>query len=186
MIDCNAAERIVSRQLDSETTEDEARRLDEHCAVCAACREYRAEQAGLHDALAAGLSGFAEAVRPAVRPRGALRRLAQAAAALALMFGSGLAGYHLRGESVEPQMAATPPGPPLERAEPAPRTAEPKVMVAHTEGEAERIVWTAGRDLHRASRIDSNTVYRVASPDGTVEIQWLERDSRYRLVGLHQ
>jgi len=180
-MDCELVERLISKLIDGEASDAEARRVEEHCAVCAACRGYRQHQAGVHAALDAGLTGVLAALRPRPRRRRAWRA-ALSAAVLALMFGAGLVGYHW------PRPAA-PPAPPaasIDTAAPAaPVAARPRLTVAETQGEAVRhVVWDERAGLRTLSRVDRDRIYHVAAPNGDVEIELRSRDTLYRLVGL--
>ena len=186
-MDCELAERVISRSLDGEASAEELRGLDEHCASCEGYRGYRARQAKLHEALQKGLGDFSEALRPRPRaPKPRLwRGLARIAALLVLVAGSVLAGYHIpRGAEALPapdrgKMAATE----TRRA----GREEPRVMMAETEQEAVRnVLWDPDAGLRTASRIDRDRMYRVAAPNGDFEIEWRTTDSLYRLVGFHE
>ncbi|MFW6158897.1 MAG: zf-HC2 domain-containing protein [Planctomycetota bacterium] len=183
-MNCETAERLISKRLDGEASADESRRLDEHCSACPACRRYLATQAAIHGLLDTALSPLPQTVS-APRPgrRAAWRKAAAAGAVAALMFASGLVGHHLPrgGRETGPPVALRPTGddPAAEVASPA----EPNLTVGRAEGETARLAWDGPGGHGTASRIDQDTTYRVASPEGHVEIRWLERDTTYRLVG---
>lgn len=182
-MDCELAERIVSKVLDGEAAEDEVRSLEQHCESCAACREYRAGQATLHRSLERSLGGFLEALRPRARRRRAWwRRVAGIAAVLALMTASVLAGYSLPRDVA--QAPAREPEPAARQA-PESRREKPTVSVAESEDEVFRqVVWDPAGGLRSLSRVDSEKMYLVR--DGDIRIQWSERDSRYRLASIDQ
>jgi anti-sigma factor RsiW len=179
MMDCKQAELLVSKALDGEASPEEARYLDEHCTGCAACRAFRSTQASLHDELKTGLGSFLDAARPVPRRSSIWPRLARVAAVLALMFASGMFGYSL----ARPQGAADDGGTITTPADAD--ASEPRVTVAKAESEgAEQLIWDEKNGLRKATRIDTNRIYHVADPGGTVEISWHTQDSRYKLVGL--
>jgi len=185
-MDCELAERVISRSLDGEASAEELRGLDEHCASCEGCRGYRARQAKLHEALQKGLGDFSEALRPRARaPKPRLwKRLARVAALLALVAGSALAGYHIprRAEPLPAPDRGKVAGAATRRAE----REEPRVMMAETESEAVHEILLDGEGRMRtASRIDRDRVYQIGAPDGS-RIEWRTTDSRYRLVGFHE
>lgn len=176
-MDCEQAEVFVSKALDGEASPDELRRLDEHCAGCAGCRAFRLAQAGLHGELKASLGSLLDAARPAPRRSSVWPRLARVAAVLALMFASGMFGHSL----ARPRDAADDSGTITTPAD-AP---EPRVTIAKAENKgAEQLIWDETNGLRKATRIDTDRIYHVADPGGTVEISWHTQDSRYRLVGL--
>ncbi|MFO7900705.1 MAG: zf-HC2 domain-containing protein [Planctomycetota bacterium] len=183
-MNCETAERLISKRLDGEASADDSRRVDEHCSACPACRRYLATQAAIHGLLDTALSPLPRTVSEP--PPGRLapwRKVAAGAAVAALMFAAGLVGHHLprSGRNTGPAVAVRPM--PDEPVPAAAAPAEPSLTVGRAEGETARVAWDSPGGHGTAARIDQDTVYRLASPEGDVEIRWLERDTTYRLVG---
>jgi anti-sigma factor RsiW len=179
---CDTIERLISKSLDGEASPEEATQIDAHCARCSRCRAYRAEQQAFHSALPRALGGLLGATRPRPGARAPRRRLARAAAVLALMALSGLIGYALP----RPTHPA-PPGTENGAAVRTPVRPEPRVLVAEAEGEVAReVVWDPAGGLRMAARVDTDRVFRIRHPETGVDIEWWTTDSSYRLVGAEE
>jgi anti-sigma factor RsiW len=112
---CGQTRELVSLELDGELSELEAARLENHLGHCAACRQLKAELAGLTLALrAVPLEQFERAITLPRRIRFSLRPLQVGAAAAAIAVAAGLTGVlgTLRSHApAQPHFVSGLPGP---------------------------------------------------------------------------
>jgi predicted anti-sigma-YlaC factor YlaD len=206
-MDCEQAQRLISKSLDAVASPDERASLDAHCADCEACRAERERQLALHASLTASGAALLAALRPAVAApvptppaRRSVRRMRlRVASVAALMLLSAAVGYSLPrgrpdggnaagaagntnglGERVVPLAEAVGP-------DAAAAAERPAVMIAELESRPVReVVWDSKNGLRASAVAESGRVCRVADPNGEFALEWVTTDRHYQLVGFPQ
>jgi anti-sigma factor RsiW len=213
-MNCEQAQRVISKSLDAEASADERIALDAHCADCDGCRAERERQLGLHASLTAAGADLLGALRPAVAVPGRAvharrpvwRTLLRVASVAALMLLSGAAGYSLprsgsgvAGRGVRSEQVPGGAGPAGRETDTdatgsdatgghvAGDADRPAVMVAELESRPVReVVWDEDKGLRASTVVESGRVCRVADPNGEFALEWVTTDRHYQLVGFPQ